>query len=103
MTEVKIKTTDTTIDIAADNHAGQKVICAVCSATVCNLINILEKEQDDRHLEYLRWDVSSGHSRIEAKTLPEFITRFEAIVDTVVIAFKSLAEHYPEHIKVSIR
>ena len=100
MTDINIVSTDTGIELTADNHAGNKVICAVCSANCCNLINILEKELDDGHLDYLRWDVRDGYCRIEAETIPKHKERFKAIVDTVMIGFNALAENYPKHIKV---
>ena len=103
MTEVIIEVTDRDICLIADEHAGDSTICAVCSANVCNLINILEHEQEHHRLEYLRWSVNSGHSEVTARSDAECMDRFGAITDMVTIAFNALAESYPQHVKVTVR
>ena len=103
MTTIDIVRTDDAIELTASDHAGNKVMCAVCSANVCNLINICEKELNEHRLDYLRWDVSSGFSRVEAKCFPEFKERFNAICDMVIVAFDSLAEKYSDNFRITIR
>lgn len=103
MTDVDIITTYSGIELTANNHAGNRVICAVCSANICNMINALEKELDDDHLEYLRWDVEKGYSRVEAKVKPEHHDRFEGICEVITIGFKALAAEYPKQVQVTVR
>lgn len=103
MTTVDIKTTDTAIELTASEHAGNKILCAVCSANVCNLINICEKYLNDGYLESLRWDVRDGYSRVEARVYPEYKERFHAICDMVIVGFDALAEQYSDNIRLTNR
>ena len=101
MTDIRLRFTETDLLLEADEHAGDKIICAVASDNVCNLINILR--HDKYKLITFEWNADSGHTRVYAEVKPEYKERFIAIEDMIRIAFDALAERYPDYIKVSHR
>ena len=102
MTEIKLRCDTLHIRLEADQHAGDKSICAAISATVSNLINVLEYEQEHRRVKDLRWDVQDGRCCIEATAFPKYTDRFGGITDFVRVSLEAFAENYKKHIKLDV-
>lgn len=85
-------------EISVQGHAGaaphgQDIICSAVSTLVCTLVNAIDALTKDK----IEYSISEGMGLIRYRDLSE---KGKLLVDSFFIGIVSIAEQYPEYVRI---
>ena len=102
MTRFTVKRKGKSYEISCENHAKSDV-CRGVSALIYALVNKLKFDGEEGKTKELAVNIESGKAILNFEYKEEFLFEAKAVVETITLGMKAIAEGYPEELKVSFK
>lgn len=101
MTEFTLKQKGKKFEITCNNHAVSDV-CRGVSALIYALVNKLRFDDEKGKIRNVNIKLDDGFAEFSFEYKYPFLFESMAVVETIVLGIKGIAERYPEELKVTL-